>query len=508
MLTMTGVRRWLLAAVAAFAAGSLLVVSALAAPTKITFLHVNDVYEISPKDGTGGLAELMTLLKAERAASPHSITTLGGDLISPSVMSGITKGKHMIELMNALGVGVAVPGNHEFDFGPEVAAQRFSESRFPWLGTNILGHSGKLATGLKDVLTVKFDDFTVGFFGVLSQDTDVMSSPGKDMEFVDVLETASKSVKKLKAAGADVVVALTHLDFDQDRELAESVSGIDLILGGHDHDPITFYEGGVLIHKSGYNAQYLGAIDLMVERQEREGRTVVSVRPAWRMISTAGVTPDPEIKKMVDGYNAALDAELATVVGKTSVVLDARKNSLRTGETNFGDLVAEAMRAAVGADVAIVNGGAIVSDRTYDAGSQLIRKDILAALPYGNVTVLLELTGSDLLAALENGVSKVEEKAGRFPQIAGMAFTYTPSAPAGSRIVGVTVGSEPLEEDRLYRVATNEYMAGGGDGYDALKNGEELIDASAGTLVTTSLMNYIAAKKVLAVQVDGRIRRK
>lgn len=508
MLTISSVRRWLVAVVAALAVGSLLAAPALAAPTKITFLHVNDVYEISPRDGLGGLAELMTLLKAERASSPQSIMTLGGDLISPSVMSGITKGKHMIELMNALGVAVAVPGNHEFDFGPEVAAQRFAESRFPWLGANVLGRGGKLAAGLKDVTTIKVGDFTVGFFGVLTPDTDVMSSPGKDMEFVDVLETATKAVKKLKSAGADIIVALTHLDFDQDRELADSVDGIDLILGGHDHNPISFVEGGVLIHKSGYDAHYLGAIDLMVERVERDGKKVVSVRPTWRMVSTAGVTPDPDIKKMVNADNATLENELAAVIGKTSVALDLRKNNLRTAETNFGDLVAEAMRRSVGADLAIVNGGAIVGDRVFEAGSSLTRKDILAALPYGNVTVLIELTGADLLAALENGVSKVEEKAGRFPQVAGMAFVYSPSAPAGSRILGVTIGSEPLEEDRLYRVATNEYLAGGGDGYESLKNGEALIDASAGTLVTTTLMNDVAARKVITLQADGRIRRK
>lgn len=508
MLTMTSVRHRLLAAAAALTAVALMTVSAKAEPTKITFLHTNDIYEISPKDGVGGLAELMTLLRAERAKSAHSITTFGGDLISPSVMSGLTKGKQMIDLMNALGVSVAVPGNHEFDFGPEVTAQRIAESTFPWLGANVLGRNGKPAVGLKETLTMKVGDITVGFFGVLTPDTDVRSSPGKDIEFADVMEAADKAVRQLKAAGADIVVALTHLEIDQDRELAESVGGIDLILGGHDHDPITFYEGGVLIHKSGYDAHYLGAIDLTVERKKQGGKTLVNVLPTWRMISTAGVAPDPEVKKLVDRYNAALDSELAAVIGKAGVVLNLREIDLRTGETNFGDLVAEAMRAAVGADVGLVNGGAIRGDRTYDAGASLTRKDILAALPFSNVTVLLELTGADLLAALENGVSKVEERAGRFPQIAGMTFVYDPAAPAGNRIVEVTVGGEPLEEDKIYRVATNEYVAGGGDGYETMKNGDALIDASAGTLVATSLMNYIAAKKTVAFQVDGRIRKK
>jgi 2',3'-cyclic-nucleotide 2'-phosphodiesterase (5'-nucleotidase family) len=160
--------------------------AASAEPTKITFLHTNDVYEISAKRGQGGFAELMTLLKAERAAAQFSITTFGGDLISPSVMSGLTKGTQMIELMNAIGLDVAVPGNHEFDFGPAVAKQRIGESNFPWLGANVLGKDGKPAAGMGALHTVKVGDFTVGFFGVLDPQTATLSSPGADIKFASV----------------------------------------------------------------------------------------------------------------------------------------------------------------------------------------------------------------------------------------------------------------------------------------------------------------------------------
>ncbi|NQU57672.1 MAG: metallophosphoesterase, partial [Rhodospirillales bacterium] len=274
MLIMT--RRWLLALVAAIAMVAASMVTAGAVPTKVTFLHTNDVYEISPSGGQGGLAELMTLLRKERAAADHAITTFGGDLISPSVMSGLTKGTQMIDIMNAIGVDVAVPGNHEFDFGPEVAAKRMGDSKFPWLAANVSG-----AANMTDVHTVKAGDFTIGFFGLLAPETDVLSSPGMGIKFADVFETAEAAVKKLKAAGADVIVALTHLDIAVDRELA-SVRGINMILGGHDHDPITFYEGGVLIHKSGYDAHYLGAIDVSLEWYEKRGKKSLRVLPAWR----------------------------------------------------------------------------------------------------------------------------------------------------------------------------------------------------------------------------------
>ena len=477
---------------AAFAAALVLVATyaAIAAPTTITFLHTNDVYEISPKGGRGGLAELMTLLKAERANAEHSITTFGGDLISPSVMSGLTKGAQMIELYNALGTDVAVPGNHEFDFGPEIAAQRIAESKFPWLGTNILGQDGMQAVGTVASHVISVGDYEIGFIGLLAPETDTLSSPGSNIRFTAPVETAKTAVKELQAAGADVIVALTHLEFAADRVLAREVNGINLILGGHEHDPITFYEGGVLIHKAGYDAHYLAAVDLVVDRVERRGK------------------PDPAIKTIVDKHNATLDEQLNVAVGKTAVELDSRRATVRTMESNFGDLITDAMRAGVGADVALTNGGGIRGDRTYDPGTTLTRRDILSELPFGNVTVLMEISGADLLAALENGVSEVENRAGRFPQISGMTLIYDPSAPKGSRITELKIGGKPLDMSRTYRLATNDYMASGGDGYAVLKSGKLLVDASGATLMATTVMHYISGQGSVAPKTEGRIKTK
>ncbi len=482
--------------------------AAAAEPTKITFLHVNDVYEISPKRGQGGFAELMTLLKAERAAAEHSVTTFGGDLISPSVMSGLTKGTQMIELMNAIGMDVAAPGNHEFDFGPDVARQRIGEAKFPWLGTNVLGKDGKPAVGMTDVHTVKVGEFTVGFFGLLDPQTETLSSPGPDIRFTSAIETATAAVKKLQDRGAEVIVALTHLDMATDIALAREVEGIHAILGGHDHDPIVWRAGTVPILKAGYDAHHLGALDLSVEWVESRGKKTLQVVPAWRLTSTAGVAPDPGIQAIVDRHNAKLDADLDVPVGKTGVVLDSQRSSVRSGETNFGNLIADAMRKAVRADIAITNGGGIRGDRTYDAGSVLTRKDVLTELPFGNVTVLLELSGADVRAALENGVSQVENTAGRFPQVSGLSFVYDPAAAPGSRVVEVKIGGKALDPAKIYRVATNDYMAGGGDGYAVLKKGKALIDASGATLMATTVMDHIAATAPVTPKVEGRIRAK
>ena len=357
-------------------AGALLLVSAIvhAEPTTITFLHVNDVSEYSSKRGIGGVAPLMTLLRRERAQSANTITTFGGDLFSPSLMSGLTKGAHMVDLMNAIGVDIAVAGNHEYDFGPEVAARNFAASTFPWLGTNVHGPDGTPADGLGARRVVERGGFRIGFFGLVTPETDVLSSPGESIVFAPVLETARSAVAALKVDGADVIVALTHLDFPDERELAAEVEGIHLILGGHDHVPLALRERGVAILQAGYDAHYLGVVDLHLEWVERRGKRSLSVLPEWRLVTTAGVAPDPEVQALVDRYEARLDKELGVVIGTTSVELDTRRSSVRTAETNFGNLVAEAMRRGVGAEVGLTNGGGIRGDRTYAPGTGLTRK--------------------------------------------------------------------------------------------------------------------------------------
>ena len=173
----------------------------------------------------------------------------------------------------------------------------------------------------------------------------------------------------------------------------------------------------------------------------------------------------------------------------------------------MGDLIADAMREASGADIAITNGGGIRADRTYQAGADLTRGDILAELPFGNVTVVTEIPGSQVLAALENGFSQVETGGGRFPQVSGMEVVYDPTAPAGSRVASVMVGGAELDPDTVYKVATNDYMLSGGDGYGALGGGKILVNAGNGNLMANDVMAYIEAKGTVSPEIEGRIRK-
>src|SRR5438128_1921522 len=310
----------------------------------LTLLTVNDVYEVAPVQGQGGLAELMTLLRAERATATHHLTTVNGDFLSPSLMSSLFKGAQMVALFNTLGVDIVVFGNHEFDFGPEVTQQRMAESHFAWLGTNVLGPDGKPFGGALATMTRQVGTLTVGLFGMLTPETARLSSPGPTVTFAPVVPTAKTAVAALRQVGADVIIALTHLSIAEDRALAQQVPGISVILGGHEHDPITWYEGGTLIHKAGYDAHYLGRIDLTIEKKMTEKGPQVTVIPSWRMLVNRGVTPDPGVAAEVARYTAALDKELGQPLGQTQTALHSQTAEVRTRETAIGNLIADALR--------------------------------------------------------------------------------------------------------------------------------------------------------------------
>lgn len=472
----------------------------------LTFLHINDVYEIEPVKGQGGFGPLMTLLKRERASAPDAFTTVGGDFLSPSLLSGTTQGEQMITLFNAIGVDAVTFGNHEFDFGPDALKRRMAESKFPWIGTNVLSADGSAFATTVPSWTRTVDGIAVGFIGLITPDTARLSSAGPGLSFPPVLETAAAAVKELRAKGAAVVVALTHLTIEEDRQLAAKVKGIDLILGGHDHDPISVYEGSTLILKAGQDARYLGVVKLAVTTKDSgKGPATTTLPTEWRFVTTAGVAPDPEVEAVVEGYTKRLDSDLATVIGTTATELDSRKDVVRSREASMGNLIADALRETLKADVAITNGGGIRADALHPAGHRLTRKDIFAELPFGNVGVLVEMSGQDLISTLEHGVGKVEEKAGRFPQVSGLTMTYDPKAPAGRRVTSVTVGGKPIEPQATYRVATNDYMLKGGDGYAALPRSKVIVDASGAVLLATIVMNYVESKKTVTPAVEGRI---
>jgi 2',3'-cyclic-nucleotide 2'-phosphodiesterase (5'-nucleotidase family) len=475
---------------------------AWAEPVVLTFLHFNDVYEYRPRDGQGGLPELGTRIAEEKARDPEAVVTFGGDLISPSLASNITKGAHMIEFMNGLGVAYAVPGNHEFDFGPAVFKERIKESSFAWVASN-MPEAGGVFGGMAETALTTVHGVRVGILGVVTPDTAHLSS-ATGVAFTQPFEAARVAAAKLRAQGAQLVVALTHLDLADDRKLANTVPGIDVVLGGHDHDPYSLYEGKALVLKAGHDGEWLGVAQIGVERAA-DG--AIKVRPlSWRFQPVAGAQPDARLARMADGVDALLDDALGQKVATLTTSMDSRGEVVRTGEAAIGNLYADALRAHFNADAALINGGGLRGRRQYPAGQELSRRDVLAEMPFGNAAVLLEVTGAQLRDALEWGLGGVEDRQGRFPQVSGLQVVWDPARPAGSRVHDVTVGGRKLDPKATYRLATIDYLAKGGDGYAALKSARQVVDASGGPLAANVVADYLAAKGSVAPRVEGRLK--
>jgi len=199
-----------------------------------------------------------------------------------------------------------------------------------------------------------------------------------------------------------------------------------------------------------------------------------------------------------------MSRELDVVIGRTSVPLDARNAAVRAGEATLGNLIADVMRQAVDADIAITNGGGIRSNALFPAGEIKLR-DVLGWLPFNNVIVKVRMSGAAVRAALENGVSQVENQGGRFPQVSGLVFVFGPTRPAGSRIASVTVGGRPLDPAATYTVATNDFMRDGGDGYTMIRSAEVIVDAMGGPVMSTAVAESIKRAQTINPRIDGRI---
>ena len=479
-----------------------------AATTTVTFLLVNDIYEMSAQkaqDGRerGGFARLATAVKAERASGRHVIFAHGGDTLSPSLMSGLDRGAHIVTLTNMVRPDVFAPGNHEFDFGKAVFLQRMGEARFPIYAANLRGPDGAPLPNVRDRGIVTIDGVRIGITGATYDDTPRTSSPD-DLKFLPTVATTLAQADALWREGADFVLAVVHADRKQTVDLM-TTRKVDLVLSGHNHDLYINFDGRNGIVESSYDAHYLVAVDVRIEVTEREGRRSTVWWPQFRVIDTANVTPDPEVAAVVAVYERELAQQMDVPIATTAVALDSRNATVRTAEAAIGNLFADAMRELSQADAAVMNGGGIRAGKTYEPGSMITRRDVLAELPFGNRVVTLEITGQDLKHALENGLAQLPQAGGRFPQVSGIRLTADPSRPAGERILSIEVAGAPLDPARRYRVATNDFLARGGDGYVTFAHATPLLPVADSPLLANDVMVYLRRLGTVQTGVEGRI---
>jgi 2',3'-cyclic-nucleotide 2'-phosphodiesterase (5'-nucleotidase family) len=257
--------------------------------------------------------------------------------------------------------------------------------------------------------------------------------------------------------------------------------------------------------ESSYDAHYVTAIDIVIDVSEESGRRRVRWRPQFRVIDTAMATPDPEVAAIVAKFEDELNKELDAPIGTTAVELDSRAATVRTREAAIGNLIADAMRWSAQTEVAVTNGGGIRGDKIYPPGTTITRREVLAELPFGNRLVTIDVRGSALKAAIENGLSRLPAPSGRFPQVAGLKIEADPSRPAGNRVLSIMVGDTPLDANKTYSVATSDFMARGGDDYVAFRDAKPVLPPADSPTVAYEVIDYIKSIGTIRTGVDGRI---
>ncbi|WP_448206304.1 bifunctional metallophosphatase/5'-nucleotidase [Azospirillum sp. sgz302134] len=493
-----------------FLALSALLGPARAEPFHFTILYAHSTTELEESQGRGGLARLATLIQRERAARGTVLVLHGGQSLAPSVMSFYDQGAHVIDLLNGLGIDAMAALNREFHHGDDILMSRAFEANFPLVTTNAVDRgTGKALDGLENAVVLTAGPYRVGVLAATpAQTRETTRSPRT--EFRDPVKAVTEKAQELRANGVDLIVVLTGNSGDTHRGIIAARAADIVLYQDRGRTVGVDYSGKMLSATVDAQAAWVLALDLTIDRVEKAGHAAnATPRTAWtagvRAVDTAGVPPDSAVESRAKAYLARLDGMLGAEVGLLDTPMDTRRESVRGGENAFGNAVADALRAAMEADVALMNGGSIRGDRQYAAGTVLTRRDIQTEFPFHDTAVLVEVTGKQLRDVLEAGYSGIEQMHGRFPHLSNARVTVDATKPAGQRVVELTVGGKPVDPAARYRLATGSYLAGGGDGYGALASARRLVDDRDADFVSTILATQIARTGRFAPRLDGRV---
>ncbi len=500
-------------------------------PYTLTIMHTNDVHaHHEPQgDGNGGAAILASVVNQIREAGGNQLLLDAGDRFTGTLFHVQHRGQDSVEIMNALGYDAMTLGNHEFNDGSEILGAFIEGLDMPVVTTNVdFSEDPILADLVAPSVILEVGGEQIGIIGLVAPETEVLSKPSDALVFdYDVIGSTQAQVDALSAEGVDKIILLSHVGYSVDVEIAQGVSGVDIVVGGHSHTLISNQYAGaageypvvlesasgepVLVVQAGEKTIYLGLLEV-----EFDADGLVSDWDGDTILLSQYITPDPEMSEIVATLTEPIDALRAQPVGETSVELTGTNPRLcRIEECNLGNLIADAVLVETGVDVVFQNGGGIRAD--IDMG-EVTLGEVLTVLPFGNLVSTFEMTGADIVASLENGVSRIEldddnnpivdGASGRFAQVAGMRYTFDATQEVGSRIVSVEVWVDgeyvEIDPDATYSVATNDFMRSGGDGYEIFAT-NAVNPYDQGRPLDQVVADYIGANSPVAPEIEGRI---
>jgi 5'-nucleotidase / UDP-sugar diphosphatase len=445
---------------------------------QLTILHINDLHghllphmdkSISETRLVGGAARMARMVADERSKNPDgSLLLAAGDMFQGTPISNVFRGQSVIAVMNYLKFDAMAIGNHEFDWGLNILEQLAGGAAFPFLSANIQDRLGRGLPLVKPHISLTRKNLKIAVIGVTTPDTAFITKPDvvSGLTFLGPLQVLPQLIRAAREDGTDLIVLLSHLGLDADRETAESVSGIDVIVGGHSHtalpNPLRVKET-VIVQAGAYGA-YLGVLQLKIDSSTHKIVDTTLENELKTVFADPGDPVDENVAGIVNGFNDQIRSEFARVVGESAVDL----TRFQYDESNVGDLICDALREASRADIAFQNGGGI---RTDIPKGKITLEQVYTLLPFDNVLVVMDLTGNQIRQILEQNANFEHP----ILQISGMNVKYDMTRSIGSRITDVNVAGRALEPGKTYRVATNDFLAAGGDQFSTFKDGENIV---------------------------------
>ena len=453
----------------------------------------------------GGAATLAAYLAQEEAENPRTLILDSGDFMQGPAISSYFEGASTVDVFNEIGVDAAAVGNHEFDWGPETFAERVAQADFPFLAVNIVEDAtGEAPEGVQPYVIENLRGVKVGVIGVANPDTKNVTLPAatEGLSFLSLDDTAdavNAAVEELRRRNVETIVVTAHQGLETETEgsladLVAQLSGeVDLVLGGH--IPLEFDTtiNGIRVVQSYGNTRGYADVTLTVDRATKD---VVDLEASLDATWVDQIEPDPEVGAIVDRYQAELDEALGGTVGEATTAIV--RGATRMVESEMGNFVTDAMRSYLeGVDFAVTNAGGLRAD--IDAGP-ITLQEVYAVLPFNNTLVTMDLTGAQVIQVLEEGANSQYGTV----QVSGLQWAYNADAPFGDRVTSVALpDGTPIDPTATYRVATNNFMATGGDQFTTLTQGTNTVDT--GINLVETVVRYLAENSPVDPQVEGRL---
>ncbi|WLE00176.1 5'-nucleotidase C-terminal domain-containing protein [Agrobacterium leguminum] len=507
---------------------------------ELNILHINDFHSriesINKFDSTcsaeeegknecfGGAARLLTAINQTRdalkAQGKNVLLLNAGDNFQGSLFYTTYKGTVEAEVLNAMKFDAMTVGNHEFDDSEDGLAGFLDKVQFPVVTANVVATAAsKIGDRVKPSIVLEVGGQKIGIVGAVANDTAELATPGPNITIAEDVAKISEQVQKLKQDGVDKIIALTHVGYPRDLEFIAKIPDVDVVVGGHTHTLLSNTDqkaegpyptlvdnpGGykVPVVQAGQYSKYLGDLKVVFDDSG-----VVKESKGDPILIDSSFKPDEATLKRIDELKAPIEALKSKVVGSSEGPIEGDRKVCRVKECSMGNLVADATLARVkdqGVTIAFANSGGLRS--SIDAGD-VSMGEVLTVLPFQNTVATFQLKGEDIRAALENGVSQIDDGAGRFMQVSGLKYSFDRSKPAGGRVVSVEVKEGdafvPLDPAKTYIVAANNYVRTGGDGFKVFAT--KAINAyDFGPNLEEAVAAYITANSPYKPYTDGRI---